>query len=167
MAIRDLMLSEFDREMANTRKLLERVPDSRLDYQPHKKSMTLGRLAGHIAELPGWAEYTMQTEGLDMEPGKRKAFIPQSQKELLEAFDKAVGNGHAAIAAATEEQLAVTWSLKSAGKPIFTMPRMAVLRGMVMNHLIHHRGQLGVYLRLNDVEIPGMYGPSADEMKSW
>lgn len=161
--LRDLMLAEFDREMGSTRKLLERVPEDRLAFQPHAKSMTLGRLAGHTAELAGFAAYVMQTEGLDMASRNRKPFAPQSSRELLESFDKFVAEGHAAIASATEEQLAGTWTLKSGEKTIFSLPRMAALRGMIMNHHIHHRGQLGVYLRLNDVAFPGMYGPSADD----
>jgi len=167
MPIRDMLLPEFDQEMANTRRMLERVPENRLDYQPHPKSMKLDRLAGHIADLPGWAVSAMQLEVLELDPKKFTAFLPKSRQELLDTFDKKVREGRAAIAAATDEQLAVMWTLKSAGKAIFTLPRIAVLRGVVMSHLIHHRAQLGVYLRLNEVEVPGMYGPSADEMKFW
>jgi uncharacterized damage-inducible protein DinB len=167
MPIRDMLLPEFDQEMANTRKMLERVPENRFDYQPHPKSMTLGRLAGHIADLPGWAVHAMQLEVLELDPKKLTPFLPKSRKELLDTFDKHVREGRVAIAAATDEQLAVLWTLKASGKTILILPRIAVLRGVVMNHVIHHRAQMSVYLRLNEVEVPGMYGPSADEMKFW
>ena len=168
MAIRDMLLPEFDQEMASTRKLLERVPERIPDYQPHQKSMSLGRLAGQVAELPGWAKETMTKEVLELDPATYKPFEPKTRQELLESFDKNVRAGRTAIEAATDEQLAVIWTLRSkAGQTIPSMPRSIVIRSVVMNHLIHHRAQLGVYLRLNEIEIPGMYGPSADEMKSW
>jgi uncharacterized damage-inducible protein DinB len=167
MPMRDQLLSEFDKEMSNTRKMLECVPEDNLEYQPHPKSMTLGRLAGHIAELPGWAVHTMQLEDFELDPNKYKPFVPKSRKELLEAFDKHVLDARGALAAATDQQLGVTWTLKAPGKVIFSLPRSAVLRAMVLSHVIHHRAQLGVYLRLRNIEIPGMYGPSADEMKFW
>ncbi|MGA2990056.1 MAG: DinB family protein [Candidatus Korobacteraceae bacterium] len=165
MPIRDMLLPEFDREMANTRKLLELVPEEDFDFKPHPKSMSMGRLAGHVAELPGWVVPTMQRELLELDPEKHKPYVPQSRKELLESFDKNVREARAALAAATDEQLGVAWTLKVGGKAIFTMPRFAVFRAMVMSHMIHHRAQLGVYLRVTEIEIPGMYGPSADEMK--
>jgi uncharacterized damage-inducible protein DinB len=162
MPISQALLPEFDQEMINTRRILERVPENKLDYKPHQKSMPLGRLASHIAELPGWAKATVELEGLDLQPGQ-KAFLATSRKELLDAFDKNVSEGRAAIARATDDALMKTWTLSVSGTPVLSLPRAAILRGMVMNHLIHHRGQLGVYLRLNEIAIPGMYGPSADE----
>jgi uncharacterized damage-inducible protein DinB len=166
MPISQMLLPEYDQEMANTRKLLERVPEGKYDYKPHEKSMTLGRLAGHVAEVPSYATATIRLEKLEM-TGSEKPFTATSRKELLETFDKHATEARAAISGATDADLAKTWTFSYAGQTIFAMPRVAVLRGMVMNHMIHHRAQLGVYLRLNNVEIPGMYGPSADEMKAF
>jgi uncharacterized damage-inducible protein DinB len=166
MAIRDMLLPEFDDEMKKTRKMLERVPEDKLDYKPHQKSMTLGRLASHIAELPGWAKHTLASDALDLPPG-RPPYSAQSREELLATFDKNVSEARELIVRVTDEALEKTWTLKFDGNTIFSMPRSTVLRNAVMNHLIHHRAQLSVYLRLNEVEIPGMYGPSADEMKFW
>jgi uncharacterized damage-inducible protein DinB len=168
MAIRDTLLPEFDQEMANTRKLLERVPEEIPDYKPHEKSMSLSRLAGHVAELPGWAKETFTKEVLELDMEHFVPFDPKTRQEVLDKFDENSRAGRAALAAATDEQFGVMWSLKSTnGDTILTMPRAAVYRGMVISHMIHHRAQLGVYLRLNEIEIPGMYGPSADEMKKW
>jgi len=164
MSIGQMMLPEFDQEMANTRKMLELVPEDKFDYKPHEKSMALGRLAGHVAEMAAWGATTLNSERLDLTPDM-KPLVPTSRMELLAAFDKGVTEARAAIAAAKDEDMMVTWTLTYAGQTIFSMPRVAVLRGMMMNHIIHHRAQLGVYLRLVEVEIPGMYGPSADEMK--
>jgi uncharacterized damage-inducible protein DinB len=162
MSISQTLLPEFDREMANTRKLLSCVPEDKFSWQPHAKSMTLGRLACHVAELPNWAVETINRETLELQPGM-KPWLATSQAELLERFDKNVTEARAAIAGASDADLGVDWSLMFGGHKVMTMPRVAVLRSVVMNHLIHHRAQLGVYLRLNDVAIPGMYGPSADE----
>jgi uncharacterized damage-inducible protein DinB len=166
MSIAQMLLPEFDQEMANTRKMLERVPDGKFDYKPHEKSMTLGRLAAHVAEVPSYATGTLRTERMDF-TGEEKQFTPVTRQELLDAFDKHVVEARGLLAAASDEELAKIWTLTYKGQQIFSMPRAAVLRSMVMSHLIHHRAQLGVYLRLNNVEIPGMYGPSADEMKMW
>jgi uncharacterized damage-inducible protein DinB len=163
MAIRDTILPEFDQEMANTRKMLERIPDDRFDFQPHPRSWKTNRLAGHVADLPGWVSHTMRTEVLEMEPGQYAPFEPITRKELLEQFDRYTREAHDAIAAATDEQLNAIWNMKWSGKTVMTMPRLQVLRSIILNHLIHHRAQLGVYLRLMDVAVPGMYGPSADE----
>ena len=166
MAFSQTLLPEFDEEMKNTRKLLELVPDDKLAYQPHVKSMTLGRLASHVAEMPVWAATTLETEVLEMAPGT-KPFIASTRAELLEKFDKGVADARARIAAASDQDWQKTWTFKYAGETVISMPRAAVMRSTVLNHLIHHRAQLGVFLRLNDVSIPGMYGPSADEMKFW
>lgn len=162
MSISEVLLPEFDQEMANTRKLLECVPEDRPAWKPHEKSMSLGRLAGHVAELPGWAANTIRLSVLKITP-PFQAYTMGSRKELLEAFDKNAAEAREAIAGASDAHLGETWSLQFGGKTVLQMPRAAVLRSVVMNHLIHHRAQLGVYLRLNDVAIPGMYGPSADE----
>ncbi len=166
MSHSETLLLEFDQEMANTRKLLALVPDDKLDYQPHHKSMSLGRLASHVAELPVWAAHTLKSESLTLD-SNFKPFIAGSRAELLETFDKSVAEARAAISAAGDEDYRVTWTMIFNGATIMSQPRGAVIRGVVMNHLIHHRAQLGVYLRLQEVEIPGMYGPSADEMKFW
>ena len=169
MAIRDSILPEFDHEVANTRKVLERVPEGKADFKPHPKSMALDRLAGHVAELPGWAKETMLQDSIDVNPpgnpppAQNAALKMTSRKQLLEEFDKRVAAGRAAIAGASDETFMKPWSLIAGGKTIFTLPKIAVLRGFVMNHMIHHRAQLGVYLRLNDVPVPSIYGPSADE----
>lgn len=166
MLIREIFLPEFEAEAANTRKLLDLVPEDKLDYQPHAKSMSLGRLASHIAELPQWAKTTIAEDGLDMKPGY-EPFIAKSRAELLSTFDKCVAEAKGLIAGASDETMMGMWTFSFAGKPQFSHPRFAILRNFVINHLVHHRAQLGVYLRLNEVEIPGMYGPSADEMKFW
>lgn len=166
MSISEALLPEFDQEMANTRKILEVVPDDKFDYKPHEKSMALGRLASHVAEMPNWAAHTLQLEVLEITPGQ-KPFLAENRSELLAYFDKAVAEARERIAAATDADLGVTWTLIYGGRKVMSMPRAAVLRTVVMNHLIHHRAQLGVYLRLNEIAIPGMYGPSADEMKYW
>jgi uncharacterized damage-inducible protein DinB len=160
------LLPEFDEEMKNTRKILECVPDGKFDYQPHPKSMTLGRLASHVAELPSWAMFTLDREVLEMTPDW-KPNIAATKAELLQLFDKSVAEGREKIVAATDEDWQKIWTFKWEGKTIFSMPRSVVMRSTIMNHLIHHRAQLGVFLRLNDVAIPGMYGASADEAKFW
>lgn len=166
MPIAQMLLPEFDQEVKNTRKLLECVPDGKFDYKPHEKSMTLGRLAAHVAEMPNYLISTLRHERLDF-TGEEKPFAPATRKELLESFDKLSAEARDLLSKATDEELAKVWTLTYKGQQIFSMPRTAVVRSMVISHLIHHRGQLGVYLRLNNVEFPGMYGPSADEMKQW
>ena len=163
MPIAQMLLPEFDQEVKSTRKLLDCVPDGKFDYKPHEKSMTLGRLAAHVAEMPSYMISTLRLERLDF-TGEEKPFAPATRQELLDAFDKNSTEARELLAKATDEELAKVWTLTYKGQQIFAMPRTAVLRSMVLSHLIHHRGQLGVYLRMNNVEIPGMYGPSADEM---
>jgi uncharacterized damage-inducible protein DinB len=162
MSISQALLPEFDQEMAGTRKTLERVPEGKADWKPHAKSMTLGRLAGHLAELPAWVVETMLRDELEI-GGDFKPFISSSPAELLAMFDAKAAEARAAIASASDADLMKPWTLKVRGQTAFTLPKIAVLRTMVMNHIIHHRGQLTVYLRLNDVPVPALYGPSADE----
>jgi uncharacterized damage-inducible protein DinB len=162
MSFSQSLLPEFDAEMKNTRKILECVPDGKMDYQPHVKSMTLGRLATHVAEIPSWAGVTLDLEVLDIPPDY-KPRIAQSRAELLEIFEKNVAEARPKIEAASDEHWQKIWTLQLGRNKVLSMPRAVVMRSMVMNHLIHHRAQLGVFLRLNDVAIPGMYGPSADE----
>ena len=156
------LLPEFEEEMKNTRKLLECVPDGKFDYQPHPKSMTLGRLASHVAEVPGWVKLTLEQEELDLDPAAQSK-PAATRAELLQVFDRGVADARTKLAAASDTDWQKTWTLKVGGKPVMSMPRAVLMRSMIMNHLIHHRAQLGVFLRLNDVAIPGMYGPSADE----
>ena len=166
MALRDALLPEFDHEMATTRKTLERVPEGKSDWKPHERSMTMGRLAGHLAELPTLAVAAIQNDSLDFNPpggAPRPSLVMTSRKQLLDAFDQNVAAARAAIAGASDEHLMKTWTLQYGGKTIFAMPRASVLRSMVMNHVVHHRGQLSVYLRLNNAPVPSIYGPSADE----
>jgi len=163
MAIRDMLLPEFDQEMANTRKMLERIPEDRFSFQPHEKSWKVNRLAGHLVDMTGWVGGTMQVEVLEMEPGQYQPFEPTTRKAMLERFDKNVSEARAALADATDEQLGVVWTMIWGGKKVMSMPRIAVLRTVIMNHSIHHRAQLGMYLRMMNVAVPGMYGPSADE----
>ena len=166
MAINDAFLSEFDHEMANTRKTLERVPEDKFGWKPHPKSGTMLWLAGHVANLAGWGGFTMQSDELDIAPGGKHMDPPpppKNRQELLDLFDKGRNDTRKALEGATDADLMKPWSLLNNGKNVFTMPKIAVIRGVVINHLIHHRGQLTVYLRLNDVPVPALYGPSADE----
>jgi uncharacterized damage-inducible protein DinB len=163
MTIAQSLLPEFDQEMATTRRVLERVPEDNLDFRPDPKSMTMARLAGHVAEMPGYAVATMTTPELDFAAGDYQPGEMTSREQILAIFDKLVADSRAAIAGASDEALMQNWSLKNNGEIFFTMPRVACLRGMVMNHLIHHRGQLSVYLRLTGAKVPSIYGPSADE----
>jgi len=166
MALNAAMLPEFDMEMAGTRKTLERVPDDKFDWKPHPKSMTVRQLAVHLALFPSWMIDTLNKSSFDYAPEGGEAYQPpevNSRQDLLEIFDRDVAKAREALQAASDAQLMETWSLLAGGKTVFAMPRVAVLRGMVMNHMIHHRAQMGVYLRLNDIPVPALYGPSADE----
>ena len=168
MPINQSFLPEFDHEMATTRKALERVPEDKFDWAPHPKSMKLGILATHLAHMPGWVKETVEKEALDVAPGGKQMDMPKAnnRKELLALFDKNVAAGRAALAAANDDaHWMKPWALQSNGQTLFSMPRVAVVRTFVLNHSIHHRAQLGVYLRLNDVPVPSTYGPSADEQK--
>jgi uncharacterized damage-inducible protein DinB len=162
----DLFLVDFDAETATARKLLERVPDGKPEWRPHPKSMTLGRLATHVGELPEWVTNTFIHDELDLAPGgKVPEFFPilPSTAAMLEQFDRNVARARAVLAAATDADFQKPWALKWAGQTLWTKPKHEVFRIWAMNHLVHHRAQLGVYLRLLDVPIPGSYGPSADE----
>lgn len=162
MTIADLLLPEFDQETAKTRTMLERVPEDRFDFAPHPKSMKLGRLASHLAEMPHWLVVTMTTDSFEPTP-EMKAFDAGARREILDEFDRRVAQARDHLARATDDDLAVTWTLKWKGSVVFALPRRDVIRTMVLSHMIHHRAQLGVYLRLLDVPVPSIYGPSADE----
>ena len=165
MKLSDSLLPEFDREMANTRRTLERVPDDKFGWTPHPRSSSMGALASHIARLGSWAALTIHGDSFDLAPGGVPARFPalDSKDELLATFDQNIGDAREALAGATDEVLLGDWKLLSNGQTLWVMPRIAVLRSFVFNHLIHHRAQLGVYLRLNDLPVPSVYGPSADE----
>jgi uncharacterized damage-inducible protein DinB len=169
MPIYEALLPELEMEAATTRKFFERLPEDKLDFKPHEKSMPLGRLAGHVAELVGWGTTTLETDQLDFAPVGAPPFKPllaTSREQLLGEFDKGVASFRAALPKATDQDFLKPWTLLSAGKVFFTMPRITVVRSMVFNHIIHHRAQLGVYYRLNNVPLPSSYGPSADERPS-
>ena len=166
MSISQSLLPELDQEAGTTHKLLERVPADKFDWKPHERSMTMGRLATHIAEMVGWISTTLTTEKLDFAPpgGQPMApYVPKTTADLVAYFEKNVADAHAALVKATDQELMQNWTLLGGGNVIFSMPRIACVRGMIMNHIIHHRGQLSVYLRLNNIPVPAMYGPSADE----
>jgi uncharacterized damage-inducible protein DinB len=165
MSISATVLPEFDREMATTRTLLERVPETRAQWTPHVKSRTLGELASHIGNIPRLGLITMESDELDISPvsgvgGAAARF--ESTAALVRAFDENVQRARAAIESASDSDMMEPWSLRRAGKTVWTLPRAAVLRSFILSHMIHHRGQLSVYLRLNDIPLPPVYGPSAD-----
>lgn len=166
MALCDALLPELYMEADGTRESLARIPGDKLDWKPHEKSMTFRGLATHLANVPTWIVLTLDGDSFDVapkdgEPPKRDPVA--SVDEALALFDKNVADAKSALAAADNDKLLGPWSLLTGGKTVFTQPRIAVLRGMVLNHMVHHRAQLGVYLRLNDVPVPSLYGPTADE----
>ena len=166
MKISDTFLPEFDQELMTARKTLERIPEDKLGWKPHEKSMTLGRLAGHVAELAGWAVPTLTQDSLDFAPPGQPPYPPTiatSRKQVLDIFDKNREESRKAISGTSNDEFMKTWTLLRGGKVMMTMPKIAVLRSFCINHVIHHRAQLGVYLRLNDIAVPSVYGPSADE----
>jgi uncharacterized damage-inducible protein DinB len=166
MSLSQSLLPEFDHEMANTRKVLERIPENKLNWKVHEKSNTIGWVGMHMAGILGWVDLTLNRDSLDIAPVGAEPYrtpVPNSRQEILDQFDKNLATARAAIATASDEQVMKPWSLLMTGEVIFTMPRVAVLRSFVLNHMIHHRGHLCVYLRLNDVPVPALYGPSADE----
>lgn len=167
MAFTDAFLPEFDQEMKTTRSLLERVPLEKSDWKPHTKSTALGALSHHVATLAGFGEMIVNETGRDMaagDPSARRAAAAKqrTREELLELFDQNVAKSRAAITSLQEKDLGTIWTLRAGDRVILSMPRAAVLRTLLMNHIIHHRGQLSVYLRLNDVPLPSIYGPTAD-----
>jgi uncharacterized damage-inducible protein DinB len=163
MSIVQGLLMELQHEAANTKKMLERVPMDKADWKPHEKSMTLGRLATHVAELSGWTELILNTNELDWATFSYKPNFPTHTEELLARLDENVAKAQKALEAATEESIMQPWTMRRGDHVFFTLPKAAVIRNFSMNHLYHHRGQLSTYLRLLDVAVPGMFGPSADE----
>jgi uncharacterized damage-inducible protein DinB len=165
MSIAEALLPEFDREMGVTRRLLERVPDGQFAWQPHPKSMTLGRLAEHLAELPQWVGFTIAQPNIDMATARRPEGYqaPATRAAVLAMFDANVTAARDALSGKSDAELMAPWTLLRGGQALFTMPKAGVLRSFVFNHIVHHRGQLSVYLRLQDVPLPSIYGPSGDE----
>jgi uncharacterized damage-inducible protein DinB len=162
MPLIDALLPEFDHEMSTTRKVLERVPEEKFDWRPHPKSFSLGQLATHVSTIPMWGEMTITRSEIDVATSQAPD-MPKSRAEVLERFDRHAVATRTALAGATDAMLMSPWSLKRGNETIFTQPKAAIWRGFVMSHMIHHRAQLAVYLRLLDVPVPSMYGPSADE----
>lgn len=164
MAIKDALLPEYDHEMGTTRRLLERTPEAEFAWKPHEKSMTLGQLAGHIANIPHWVHAVLDHESFDVTTVEdTRPRSPESLAALLAEFDKKVADARAGLAATGDPQMLAFWTFRQGDQEIFTMPRVAALRSFIMNHLIHHRGQLSVYLRLKNVPLPSIYGPTADD----
>ena len=162
MAIKDALLAEFDHEIATTRKLLERLPEAKLSWKPHVKSFSLGGLATHLANLPTWTSTILNETSFNMANETPHAQEKTSRSELLAAFDENATRARGWMDRTDAEYMA-RWSLMRGEHEVFSMPRIAAWRSFVMSHMIHHRGQLSVYLRLNDIPVPAIYGPSADE----
>jgi uncharacterized damage-inducible protein DinB len=160
MSISDTLLPEFDQEMASTRKVIERVPTDKGQFKPHPKSFSLGHLTQLVAGMPGWITNAVTQTSLDL--GKYPGYSYEKTENLVQSFDKHVKEARKAIAAAKDSDYAVGWSLKRGDQIFFTAPRAVIVR-QTINHLVHHRGQLTVYLRLVDVPVPSIYGPTADE----
>ncbi len=158
--IANSFLSELDVEMPTTRRLLERVPGDKAAWKPHVKSFPLGHLAQLVTRMPAWLAHTMRETSLDLAPNQ--GYSLEKTETLLAEFDRNVADARDALARARDEDYFVTWSLTTGGRVLFSQPRLAVMRQNI-NHLVHHRGQLSVYLRLVDVPLPSIYGPTADE----
>ena len=163
MAINHSFSAELEHEGSNTRKMLERVPAEHFNWKPHEKSYSLGILATHIAELPTWVGYTLEADELDFATMNYKAPAVSSSSDLMKLFEENLAEAKEDLNDVPDETFMKNWALRNGGQIYFTMPKIAVLRNMVFNHIVHHRAQLGVYLRLLDIPVPGMYGPTADE----
>lgn len=167
MTMADFLVGELDHEFGNTRKVLERVPEAHIGWRPHAKSYTLGDLALHLANLPVWMGISLRESEFDIDPvdgPKRPPRVWESRTALLATFDKNTAEARGVLAGTSDAEMMNTWTLKKRGNAVFTLPKVAVVRSFVFNHMIHHRGQLTVYLRMKDVPLPAIYGPTADEM---
>ncbi len=158
------MIAELTMEAANTKKMLERVPFEHSNWKPHEKSNTMGRLATHVAEIPTWITMTITTDEFDLAKADRKPAQINNAEELVALHEKNIAEAAAHMETVTDEDMLKPWTLRHGDHVIFTLPKVAVIRNVGMNHIIHHRAQLSTYLRHHDVPVPGMYGPSADEM---
>lgn len=163
MPLIDALLPEFDREMGLTRRVLDRVPDGKFDFKPHPTSRSLGQIAEHLTEMPYWTTATMTQAGIDGMTKPDGYEVPTTHAALLTLFDNNWKAGRANLVGKTDGEFQAPWTLRAGGKEIFTMPKIAVIRNFVLNHMIHHRGQVVVYLRMLEVKIPSIYGPSGDE----
>ena len=165
MPLSTLLLPEFDAEIATTRKVIERVPDDHIEWRPHEKSFPMGHLAQLVAMIPGWTMFVLTKTEFDIAPREGPSavyrFLPVEQ--LLKMFDQNVADARPLIEKVRDADLEVPWTLKAAGQKVITMPRYMVYRTMMLNHLVHHRAQLGIYLRLTEQMVPQMYGPTADD----
>jgi uncharacterized damage-inducible protein DinB len=163
MKLSDVMVQEFLHESQTTKKLLERLPEDKISWKPHEKSMPMSRLATHITEIPQWAEVIVNQDDFDMASVDFKPVMLESRREILESFQKNLDKFAEVLGGKDDEYLMASWKLKQGDKVLVDLPRAAAIRGFVISHVIHHRGQLSVYLRENDVPVPSIYGPSADE----
>ena len=161
--ISSALIAEMEHEAKTTRTCLERVPADKFDWKPHEKSMEFGKLAAHIAEMFGWTPATLQQAELDFSKMDYKPFAPKTTEDLLQFFDKTVAEAIDVLKNTGDEVFLEDWTMRNGEQVYFTMPKAVVMRSFVMNHIVHHRGQLSVYLRLNDIAVPAIYGPSADE----
>ncbi len=157
------LIAELEQESQTTRKCLERVPADKFNWKPHEKSMEFGRLATHVAEMHSWTVNTVNDPELDFAKFDYKPFEPKTTEDLVDHFEKCLAGAMEALKGATDDIWHEPWSLRNGEQIYFTMPKIVVMRSMVLNHIVHHRGQLSVYLRLNDIPVPSLYGPSADE----
>lgn len=165
MSIAESLLPEFDQEMKVTRTLLERVPEDKGDWKPHPKSYSLAAITTHIANLPRWGVATLDQQKLDLDAPDASDWMPPqftTTAALVNTFDENIASMRTALAAASDDEMKDNWTLHAGGEDVFTMPRAVVLRSFVFSHIIHHRAQLSVYLRLLDVPLPSIYGPTAD-----
>ncbi|NOT48223.1 MAG: hypothetical protein HOP17_10810 [Acidobacteria bacterium] len=161
--IASALIAEMQQEAAVARTCLERVPADKFDWKPHEKSMTFGKLAVHIAEMFNWTAVTLQQSELDFSKFDYKPLEPATTDELVEYLDKNVAEAIDVLRNTTDDVFMENWTMRNGETVYFTLPKVAVMRSFVMNHIVHHRGQLSVYLRLNDIAVPSIYGPSADE----
>lgn len=161
--IASAFIAELEHEAATARKCLERIPADKFDWKPHEKSMAFGQLAVHVAEMFGWTPSTLEHPELDFAKMDYTPYKPATTEDLVEYLDKNVSEAVTTLKNSPDERFMETWTMRNADKVYFTMPKVAVMRTFVMNHIVHHRGQLSVYLRLNDIPVPSIYGPSADE----
>lgn len=163
MTLAEAFIAEFNHEAQGTRRLLERIPEDKLSFKPHPKSMSLGELATHLAHIPEWAQTVVNDSEFDMGQGDNRTPERKSRREILEYFEKNAGDFGKILAGKSDPHLFQSWTLKKNGKEVLTLTRVACIRSFIMSHTVHHRGQLTVYLRMNDVPLPAIYGPSADE----
>ena len=166
MKLIDSLITEFEHEAQTTRKHFERLPNDKLGWRPHPKSFTAGALASHITECFGWTDQIFNQDGIDFDPATYRPYMATSVADLLQTLDENIARGRQALAGATEESLEQPWSMKIMGRVQFARTRAAVFRDFALSHVIHHRGQFSVYLRLMEIAVPGSYGPSADELEN-